>query len=84
MCVKAAKRMFNQLLRAILVKEYNFFNNTEGKKLFIIKIENIFVNYFINLLNLGKLMNIFNRDQGVVDDTLASTNFDFLQVKFIK
>lgn len=28
-------------------------------------------------------MNRFNRDQGVVDETLASTNFDFFQVKLL-
>nr|APD26526.1 ATP-binding cassette transporter subfamily C member 4 X5 protein [Brachionus koreanus] len=58
MCVKAAKRMFNKLLRAILEKEYNFFLR----------------------ISEGRIMNIFNRDQGVVDDLLASTNFDFLQI----
>nr|QNH67889.1 ATP-binding cassette transporter subfamily C member 4 X6 [Brachionus rotundiformis] len=58
MCVKAAKRMFNKLLWAVLSKNLNFFlKNKEGD-----------------------IMNRCSRDQGVVDETLPSTNFDFIQI----
>ena len=83
-CVRAAKKLHNEMLTAVLRVPVRFFDiNPAGKFVSCIVCNLLLLNHLIMPLlpgYLGRIFNRFSKDMGYLDDILPSTFYDYLTV----
>lgn len=79
-CTKASINLHNQMFSAITRSKTIFLNkNPSGKK---IKLLNFFLNFNCIFFMLGRILNRFSKDIGLIDEILPNVLVDVIQVKY--
>lgn len=80
-CTTASTNLHNQMFTAITRSTMNFLNkNPSGKKIFFFNF--FFLTLIVTFFMLGRILNRFSKDIGLIDEILPNILVDVIQVRY--